>query len=122
GLDTAPGGVGHSGGARGAAPAGSDPGSPNGRPMAPRTESRYDDNRQAKGSDYAALLRQVKDGGLLGRRRGYYVTRMAVTGGLLLAGWAAFVGLGDSWWQLLVAVYLAVVFTQLGFLGHDAGH
>jgi len=29
---------------------------------------------------------------------------------------------GDSWWQLAVAAFLAVVFTQLGFLGHDAGH
>jgi fatty acid desaturase len=29
---------------------------------------------------------------------------------------------GDSWWQLAVAVYAAVVSTQLGFLGHDAGH
>ena len=30
--------------------------------------------------------------------------------------------IGDSWWQLLVAVFLALVFTQIGFLGHDAGH
>ena len=29
---------------------------------------------------------------------------------------------GNSWWQLAVAVFLAVVFTQIGFLGHDAGH
>jgi fatty acid desaturase len=29
---------------------------------------------------------------------------------------------GDWWWQLAVAVFLAVVFTQVGFLGHDAGH
>ena len=33
-----------------------------------------------------------------------------------------FVVLGDSWWQLAVAAFLAVVFTQIGFLGHDAGH
>src|SRR5258708_4475716 len=37
-------------------------------------------------------------------------------------GWAAFVVVGDAWWQLAVAVLLAVVFTQIGFLGHDAGH
>ena len=29
---------------------------------------------------------------------------------------------GNSWWQLVVAAFLAVVFTQIGFLGHDAGH
>jgi len=41
---------------------------------------------------------------------------------LLFGGWAAFLLVGDSWWQLAVAAYLAVMFTQLGFLGHDAGH
>jgi fatty acid desaturase len=75
-----------------------------------------------RGSDFADLLRQVKAAGLLQRRRGYYVTKIAVTGGLFVAGWAGFAVLGDSWWQLVVAVGLAVVFAQIGFLGHDAGH
>jgi fatty acid desaturase len=34
----------------------------------------------------------------------------------------AFVFIGNSWWQLLTAAFLAIVFTQTGFLGHDAGH
>jgi fatty acid desaturase len=75
-----------------------------------------------RGSEYATLLRQVKSAGLLDRRRGYYITKMVVTGSLLAAGWAVFVVLGDSWWQLLVAAFLAFVFAQLGFIGHDAGH
>ena len=33
-----------------------------------------------------------------------------------------FVLVGNSWWQLALAVFLAVMFTQVGFLGHDAGH
>jgi hypothetical protein len=28
--------------------------------------------------------------------------------------------LGRCWWQLLVAVFLAMMFTQTGFIGHDA--
>jgi len=40
----------------------------------------------------------------------------------IAAGGTAFVTLGDSWWQLLVATLFAVIFTQIGFLGHDAGH
>jgi fatty acid desaturase len=76
----------------------------------------------APGSDFADLLRQVKSAGLLQRRRGYYVAKIAVTGGLLVAGWVAFALLGDSWWQLAVAAFLAVMFAQIGFLGHDAGH
>ncbi|HET8684158.1 MAG TPA: acyl-CoA desaturase [Micromonosporaceae bacterium] len=67
-------------------------------------------------------MRQVRTAGLLRRRRGYYATKIAVTGGLLALGWAGFVVLGDSWWQLAVAAFLAVVFTQIGFIGHDAGH
>jgi fatty acid desaturase len=67
-------------------------------------------------------MRRVKTAGLLRRRRGYYITKIAVTGGLLVAAWAMFVVLGNSWWQLAIAVLLAVVFTQIGFIGHDAGH
>ena len=47
---------------------------------------------------------------------------MALTGGLLVGTWGLFVVVGNSWWQLFVAVLLAFVFTKLGFLGHDAGH
>ncbi len=75
-----------------------------------------------RGSEYAELSRQVKDAGLMVRRPGYYAWKIAVTIGLLAAGWAVFVVVGNSWWQLAVAVFLAVIFTQIGFLGHDAGH
>ncbi len=75
-----------------------------------------------RGSQYAELSRQVKDAGLLERRPGYYAWKIAVTIGLLAAGWTVFVVVGNSWWQLAVAVFLAVIFTQIGFLGHDAGH
>lgn len=78
--------------------------------------------RVARGSDYARLSRQVRQAGLMDRRTGHYAWRITITVALLLAGWAAFLLLGDSWWQLATAVYLAIMFTQLGFLGHDAGH
>jgi fatty acid desaturase len=58
----------------------------------------------------------------LDRRRGYYGLKMAVNFVALAVGCAAFVYLGDSWWQLATAAYFAVVFGQLGFVGHDAGH
>jgi fatty acid desaturase len=75
-----------------------------------------------RGSAYAQLSRQVKQAGLLARRPHHYTWRIAVTTVLLAAGWAAFLLVGNSWWQLAVAVFLAVMFTQVGFLGHDAGH
>jgi fatty acid desaturase len=73
-------------------------------------------------SAYTQLSRQLKQAGLLERRRGWYAARIASNLALLAAGWVAFAVVGDSWWQLVTAAYLAVVFTQLAFLGHDAGH
>jgi fatty acid desaturase len=75
-----------------------------------------------RGSEYAQLSRQIKQAGLLERRSRYYIWKIALTTAFLAAGWAAFVLVGNSWWQLAVAAFLAVMFTQVGFLGHDAGH
>jgi fatty acid desaturase len=81
-----------------------------------------DGSLEPAGSLYSLLLHQIKDAGLLERRAGYYLRRITVTTVLLLAGWVAFVLVGDSWWQMAVAVFLAFVFTQIGFVGHEAGH
>jgi fatty acid desaturase len=72
--------------------------------------------------EYTQLSRQIKQAGLLDRRRGWYAAKIGSNLALLAAGAAAFAALGESWWQLAVAAYLAVVFTQLAFVGHDAGH
>jgi fatty acid desaturase len=79
-------------------------------------------SRTGRWRQYTQLSRQVKQAGLLDRRRGWYAARIGLNLALLTAGCAAFAVLGDSWWQLLTAAYLAVVFTQLAFVGHDAGH
>ena len=56
------------------------------------------------------------------RRYGYYWTKL-IGAVLILAAWVlAFIWIGDSWWQLLNAGVLAIIMTQLGFLGHDAAH
>jgi fatty acid desaturase len=75
-----------------------------------------------RGSDYAELLNQVRRAGLLKRRPAFYATWIAANLLMLTAGWAVFVLLADSWWQLVTATFLAVAFAQNGFLTHDAGH
>jgi fatty acid desaturase len=75
-----------------------------------------------RGSDYAELLTRVRQAGLLDRRPASYTVMIAVNALLVITGWTVFVLLADSWWQLLTAAYLAVVFTRTGFLAHDAGH
>lgn len=78
--------------------------------------------RARQTSDFTDLARTVQDAGLMRRRHAYYWTRFAVLT-LLLAGLgAAFVLIGASWWQLLVAAALALVLGQVMFLGHDAAH
>jgi fatty acid desaturase len=75
-----------------------------------------------RGSDYAVLSRQVRQAGLLDRQPRYYAWKITLTAAALVLGWVAFALIGNSWWQLGVAVFLAAAFAQIGFLGHDAGH
>jgi fatty acid desaturase len=78
--------------------------------------------RRSGGGDFATLSREVRRVGLLDRRRGYYLVRIVGNLAVFAAGWAAFAAIGDSWWQLLTAVFFAAMYTQLAFIGHDAGH
>ncbi len=73
-------------------------------------------------SDFADLLVQVRGAGLMDRRLGYYVWKITITGLLFAGGWAVFFWIGASWLSLFVAAFFAVIMTQFGFLGHDAGH
>ncbi|PZS15165.1 MAG: delta fatty acid desaturase [Pseudonocardiales bacterium] len=75
-----------------------------------------------RGSDFSGLCRQIRDAKLLERRRGNYAARIIITAGFFAAGWWAFVAVGDSWYQTIVAAVMGVLFTQVAFLGHDGGH
>ena len=88
----------------------------------PQTSSPPCPSPAQTGSAYAELSRQIREAGLLQGRPGYYAWKIGLTVAAMAAGWAAFVLVGNSWWVLGVAVFLAVIFTQFGFLGHDAGH
>ena len=78
--------------------------------------------RAPRGTDYARLSRLVRQAGLLDRQPRYYAWKIALTAAAFVLGWAAFAAIGNSWWQVADAVFLAVAFAQIGFLGHDAGH
>lgn len=77
---------------------------------------------QRNTSSYSELSRRVREQGLLARSRRFY---FLIFGVLVLGLCAAVVGsalLGHSWLQLLVAGGLGVIFTQFGFLAHEAAH
>ena len=76
----------------------------------------------AAGDEYAQLRRLVKQAGLLEKQPAYYARTFLITLAMLGAG-IAFLALVDSLWLLLLdAVFLAVVWARMAFLGHDAGH
>ena len=75
-----------------------------------------------EGGGYAELAAEIRNAGLLRRRpwtyAGYFAANMVVLAGVV----AAMLIWRQSWWLLPLAVVLAVVSTQIGFLGHDVGH
>jgi fatty acid desaturase len=74
------------------------------------------------GSDFAGLSRRIAGSGLLKRRPGYYVMRIGGIALLYVGVWAAFALLGNSWWQMLTAAVLAVLFAQVALVAHDVAH
>jgi fatty acid desaturase len=76
----------------------------------------------ARGSDFAALCRQVRAADLLQRRGRHYAVRISLTVLAFVLLTAGFVLAGDTWYQLGIAAVLGLASTQLAFLGHDGGH
>jgi fatty acid desaturase len=72
--------------------------------------------------DITPLTDELKAHGLLEPRLGYYAVRITIVGVLFAAGWLAFFHIGDSWFTLPLAAFFAIMYTQVGFIGHDAGH
>ena len=71
---------------------------------------------------YTELSNVVRETGLLARTPWFY----ALVGGAIALGFggaiAGFILLGDSWFQLLIAAALGILFTQVAFLAHEAAH
>jgi fatty acid desaturase len=75
-----------------------------------------------KERDYADLKRRIVAAGLLDKQVAYYVRNALLRLSLLAASVALLFLIDNVWLQLANAVFLAFAFTQIGFLGHDAGH
>jgi fatty acid desaturase len=78
--------------------------------------------RQSSGSAYAELTAIVRQRGLFRQQRGYYTLKIGLTLGLLALGLSFLIAFRSSQLALLDAVYLGLVFGQLGYIGHDVGH
>src|SRR3954447_8739010 len=79
-------------------------------------------NRPSMTSTYSDLLGQVRAEGLLERRRGFYIAMFVGIAVALVGAFAGLILLGDSWFSLLIAAALGIIFTQFAFLAHEASH
>ena len=75
-----------------------------------------------KERDYADLKRRIVEAGLLDKQLGYYALNTAIRLGFFAASIAVLLVVDNLWLQLLNAAFMAFAFTQIGYLGHDAGH
>jgi fatty acid desaturase len=73
-------------------------------------------------SEFAELLVQIKERGLLSRSVGYYITLIVVLSVSLLSLLTAMFFIGDSWAQLALAPVMAIIMTQFSFVTHEAAH
>ncbi|CAL2070950.1 acyl-CoA desaturase [Streptomyces sp. TR1341] len=78
--------------------------------------------RTGASATFAELLKRVKAEGLLDLDPRYYVGKLALNTALLAVGFVAFFELGNTWWQLLTAVWMGLCGGQSAFMWHDAGH
>jgi fatty acid desaturase len=91
-------------------------------PVVTFTRTRVGGSRANPTTEYSALLRTVRDAGLLEKRTSFYLMMFGILTLGLAGAIAGFVLLGDSWYQLLIAGGLGVILTQYAFLAHEAAH
>lgn len=73
-------------------------------------------------SEFAPLLRTVREQGLLEHRPGWYARGITLNLLALAAVVTGVVLAAGSWWVLALAPALALFSTRAAFFGHDAGH
>ena len=73
-------------------------------------------------NEYVELKRRIKEKGLLNKQQNYYIYKILGILVALLVGFVVLFSIKNTWVLVIDAVYLAIVFAQVGFIGHDAGH
>ena len=73
-------------------------------------------------ADFAELPRRIREQGLLDRQLRYYTIKMVSTLAMLSLSIGLLILVDNFWFQIANAVFLAFVFGQIGYIGHDAGH
>jgi fatty acid desaturase len=72
--------------------------------------------------EYAELKRLIRERGLLNKQPIYYTSKILLTLGLLSMSIAFLVLIDNMWLHVANAAFMAFVFGQISFIGHDCGH
>lgn len=73
-------------------------------------------------NEYALLKHQIKEAGLLEKQPGYYIKKVVLLLLVLTLNIIVLCLVKSFWLQLLNAAVFAIVSTQFGLVGHEAGH
>ncbi len=73
-------------------------------------------------SEFEELSRLMREKGLLDRQLRYYTLKIASSLAMLALSITLLILVDNFWFQLANAAFLAFVFGQIGYIGHDAGH
>jgi len=73
-------------------------------------------------NEFAALMRTIRESGLLRRRRGFYIAVFCAITVAMITAWFGFAALQGTWFILLIAGALGILFTQYAFITHELAH
>jgi fatty acid desaturase len=79
-------------------------------------------NPSPKANEFVELKRMIKQKGLLDKQPGYIVIKLVITLALFALSLVVLVMVANPWLQFLNAIFMAFLFVQIGFIGHDVGH
>lgn len=71
---------------------------------------------------FMEVSQKARDLGLMARTYRFYLVLGICLAFGFLGCVSAVIALGDTWFQLIIAVVMGVIFTQVAFLAHEAGH
>lgn len=73
-------------------------------------------------SQFTELRQIINQKGLLNKQPAYYTYKILLNLGFLATGLILLIVIDNIWLQSLNAVFMAFAYTQVAFMGHDAGH
>ena len=73
-------------------------------------------------ASFLELSEKAHQAGLMQRRRGFHYAVILFWTLSVIATLCAVILLGDTWYQLILAAFLGLAMSQLGFISHEATH